>query len=98
MKYKFCSEKHNKGSCPAYGKICSSFGNKGHFAKCCTKKKGIHSLNEEYSDNTTQDNFLSYCEDLFMGTVNAENSNQINNSDVNFENTDNRNSFKAGSH
>ena len=44
MKCKFCFGTHNKGSCPSYGKICNNCGNKGHFAKCCTKKKGIHLL------------------------------------------------------
>ena len=29
----------------------------GHFAKCYTKKKDIHSLNQKYSDNTAQDDF-----------------------------------------
>ena len=55
MKCKFCSGTHNKGSCPTYGKISNNCRNKGHFAKCCTKKKGIHSLNQECSDNTAQD-------------------------------------------
>ena len=45
MKCNFCSWTHNKGSCPAYGNICNNCGNKDHFAKCCTKKKGIYSLN-----------------------------------------------------
>ena len=55
MKWKFCSGTHNKGSCPAYSKICNNWGNKGYFAKCCTRKKGIHSLNQECSDNTAED-------------------------------------------
>ena len=58
MKYKFCSVKHNKGSCPEYGKTCNNCGNKDHFATCCTKKKDIHSLNQQYSHNTTQDDSL----------------------------------------
>ena len=58
MKYKFCSVKHNKGSCPEYGKSCNNCGNKDHFATCCTKKKDIHSLNQQYSHNTTQDDSL----------------------------------------
>ena len=52
VKCKFCSRTHNKGSCPAYGKICNNCRNKGHFVKCCNKKKGLHSLNQEYIDNT----------------------------------------------
>ena len=55
MKCKFCSKTQNKGSCPAYGKICNNCGNKGHFAKCCTKKKSIYLINQECSDNTAQE-------------------------------------------
>ena len=44
-------------------------------------------------DNAAQDDSLSDCEDSFIGTVNAENSNQSDNSDINFENTNNQNSL-----
>ena len=44
-------------------------------------------------DNAAQDDSLSDCEDFFIGTVNAENSNQSDNSDINFENTNNQNSL-----
>ena len=94
MKCKFCSRTHNKGSCPAYGKICNNCGNKGHFAKCCTKKKGIHSLNQECSDNTAQDDSPNDCENFFIGTINVQNSNPSDSGDknrVNCENTNNRN-------
>ena len=83
---------HKKGSCPVYGKICNNFRNKGHFAKCCTKKKGTHSLNQEYSDNTAQYDSLSDCEVLFIGTINVQNSSSNYNGDINFENTK-KNSF-----
>ena len=64
---KFCSGTYNKGSCPAYGKICNNCGNKGHFAKCCTKKKSIHSLNQECSDNTAQNDSPKDCENFLLG-------------------------------
>ena len=87
---KFCSGTYNKGSCPAYGKICNNCGNKGHFAKCCTKKKGIHSLNRECSDNTAQDDSPNDCEIFFIGTINVQNSNPSDSGEINLENTNNR--------
>ena len=93
MKCKFCSGKHNKGSCPAYGKIQDNNGNKGDFAICCTKEKGIHSLIQEYSEQTAQDSSLSDRKIFFIGTINAQNSNPINYGGITFENTKNRNSF-----
>ena len=39
IKYcKFCSGSHQRGSCPAYGKMCNNCEKKGHFAKCCNSK------------------------------------------------------------
>ena len=91
MKCKFCSRSHNRGSCPAYGKICNNCGNKGYFAKCYTKKKGIHSLNQECSDNTAQDHSPNDCENFFIGTINVHNSNPSDSGGINRENTNNRN-------
>ena len=67
VKCKFCSGTYNNCSCPAYGKICNNCGNMGHFAKCCTKKKSIHSLNQECSDNTAQDDSPNDCENFLFG-------------------------------
>ena len=87
---KFCSGTYNKGSCPAYGKICNNCGNKGHFAKCCTKKKSIHSLNQECSDNTAQNDSPKDWK-FFIGTINVQNSNPSDSGNINLENTNNRN-------
>ena len=77
--------------CLAYGKICNNCGNKGHFAKCCNKKKGIHSLNQECSDNTAQDDSPNDCENVFIGTINFQNSSPSDSNDINLENTNNLN-------
>ena len=41
VKLLFCSGTHNKSSCRTYSKILNNCGNKDHFAKSWTKKKGI---------------------------------------------------------
>ena len=87
VKCKFCSGTHNKGSCPPYGKIWNNCRNKGHFAKCCTKKKGIHSLNQECSDNAAQDDSRNDCENCFIGTINVQNSNPGDSGDINLKST-----------
>ena len=43
----YCSHTHGKGSCPAYGKVCSRCGRKNHFDKKCrqdrsSRHKGRH--------------------------------------------------------
>ena len=35
---KFCGKSHNKGRCPAYGKVCNNCGHKNHFESKCTSK------------------------------------------------------------
>ena len=57
------------------------------------QKKGIHSLIQEYSEQTAQDSSLSDRKIFFIGTINAQNSNPINYGGITFENTNNRNSF-----
>ena len=32
---KFCGKSHDKGQCPAYGKICNNCGRKNHFESKC---------------------------------------------------------------
>ena len=36
---KFCGGAHERGACPAYGKLCHECGQKSHFKKCCKAKK-----------------------------------------------------------
>ena len=36
---KFCGRGHNRGNCPAYGKLCNDRGAPNHFAQCCPKKQ-----------------------------------------------------------
>ena len=37
---KFCGKAHDKGKCPAYGKVCNNCGRKNHFeSKCQSKSK-----------------------------------------------------------
>ena len=35
---KFCGKSHDKGECPAYGKMCNGCGGKNHFEAKCTRK------------------------------------------------------------
>ena len=37
--WKFCGRGHNRGNCPAYGKLCNDCGVPNHFAQCCPKKQ-----------------------------------------------------------
>ena len=36
---KFCGRGHNRGNCPAYGKLCNDCGAPNHFTQCCPKKQ-----------------------------------------------------------
>ena len=36
---KFCGRFHNKGECPAFGKLCNAYSRKNHFEAKCTQKK-----------------------------------------------------------
>ena len=35
---KFCGKSHDRGKCPAYGKVCNNCGRKNHFESKCTSK------------------------------------------------------------
>ena len=49
-------------------------------------------LNQECRDNTAKNDSPSDCENLFIGTINVQNSNPSDSGDINLENTNNRNS------
>ena len=37
---RFCGKSHNKGKCPAYGKVCNRCGRKNHFESKCRSSQG----------------------------------------------------------
>ena len=40
---KFCGKAHNKGKCPAFGKVCNKCGRKNHFESKCRSSRGSNS-------------------------------------------------------
>ena len=67
---KFCSNLHNRGSCPAYEKSCNNCKKKEHFSKCCPNFDSKADLIEQNMDNSDSDSELfNNCESLFTGVV-----------------------------
>ena len=64
----YCGKTHSKGQCPAYGKICSSWNKKSHFASVCLSSKQIILVRIENSSDSTdyEDN------QFFIGSVEVE--------------------------
>lgn len=44
----------NDGGCPAWNKFCMTCGNKGHFARCCKKKRQNHESASGSRENYTK--------------------------------------------
>ena len=44
---KFCGRSHNKGECPAFGKLCNVCGGKKHFEAKCTQKRRKEKLSHK---------------------------------------------------
>ena len=70
----FCSYKHIKGKCPAFGKFCKGCGQRGHFykaKKCKLAKNDVNEveLEEVYYDEPVEEDYF------FVGTLTNENSN-----------------------
>ena len=64
---------HKRGSCPAYGKFCSNYKQKGHFSKCCpnfNSKDDFVQQNRDSSDSDSE--LLNNCESLLIGVVEDE--------------------------
>ena len=40
---KFCGKSHDRGQCPAYGKVCNNCGRKNHFESKCRSSRGSNS-------------------------------------------------------
>lgn len=52
-----CSYKHERGKCPAFGKVCGACSMPNHFMSCCKNKKQnnsrkVHLIDESDSDNS----------------------------------------------
>ena len=65
---RYCGKTHGKGQCPAYGKICSSYNKRNHFASVCLSSKQIKSVCVENSSDSTdyEDN------QFFIGSVEVD--------------------------
>ena len=57
---KFCATNHQRGQCPAYGKICNKCKRKNHYAKCC--KATVNSV----LDNQHVDDSLVPFQDMVL--------------------------------
>ena len=70
----YCSYKHIKGNCPAFGKFCNCCGQRGHFyeaKKCKLAKNDVYQVELEdvrYEEPVKEDYF-------FVGTLTNENCN-----------------------
>ena len=70
----YCSYKHVKGKCAAFGKFCKSCGQRGHFykaKKCKLAKNDVNQveLEEVHYDKPVEEDYF------FVGTLTNENSN-----------------------
>ena len=70
----YCSYKHVKGKCPAFGKFCKGCGQRGHFykaKKCKLAKNDVNQveLEEVHYDKPVEEVYF------FVGTLTNENSN-----------------------
>ena len=70
----YCSYKHIKGKCPAFGKFCKGCGKRGHFyeaKKCKLVKNDVNQveLEEVHYDEPVEEDYF------FVGTLTNENSN-----------------------
>ena len=52
--YLYCVSQHDKGRCPAYGKLCKKCGNRNHFAKVCLSNQ-IKEMNERDDNHSSQE-------------------------------------------
>ena len=50
---KFCGKSHDKGECPAYGKVCNNCGRKNHFESKCRSSWGSNSDRPRGSKSST---------------------------------------------
>ena len=70
----YCSYKHVKGKCPAFGKFCKGCGQRGHFYKAKKCKLAKNDVNQVELEEVQYDELVE--EDyFFVGTLTNENSN-----------------------
>lgn len=55
---RFCNFKHNKGECPAYGKVCRACSKKNHFESVC-RSRNVNAINGEDFDQRNNDDFYA---------------------------------------
>ena len=47
---RFCSRRHEKGKCPAYGLQCRICGKRNHFAAVCRQRQSAHMITHDSFD------------------------------------------------
>ena len=59
---KFCGKAHNKGECPAYGKVCNRCGRKNHFKSKCRSSQRSKSNSERSGKTKGKGKFSRKCD------------------------------------
>ena len=73
QKCKYCSYIHNRGSCPANGKLCNLCKKKNHFSVCCSKRnktkkekyKKVDRISQTVPNTSSEEEYEHFC----IGTV-----------------------------
>ena len=62
----YCGESYNRGSCPAYGKICKQCGRKNHYAKVCRSVRRTRNIREVTESHERQE-LVTEEDEYFLG-------------------------------
>ena len=75
---KYCGKMHNKGQCPAYGKVCSSCGKSNHFAAVCLTAKRVNAVHVQNESESTE----SEHNEFFIGSVKMYSESNMSQSNI----------------
>ena len=88
---KYCGKLHEKGHCPAYGKVCSACGKQNHFAAVCLSSKRVKLVHVENTSSSTD----SDDNEFFIGAVFKNPKSESSESELSSNNSESNNSKVA---
>ena len=84
---KYCGSQHDKGRCPAFGKLCKKCRKCNHFAKVCRSKqaKRVENIDKESERDSSDENTNGFFVDSVSQSENPQSQNKTTDKQCNIE-------------
>ena len=68
---RYCGKRHSQGKCPAYGKVCTKYSKRNHFAAVCRSEPRINHMEDTQFSAIRRDDFEVNYIDYYVASLSS---------------------------